>query len=209
MPKHHYFKAFSLTELVITMGVLGLLSLSMIPIIQNANGGQRKNDAVIKSTLAELEAAVGTAVLRGQQRNAFSLARDALKPVRTCAGDSSAQGCWNSAIQGAGNLSSPLTFEWGVQVERTQGGFVLKSGASLVGVGNVDVPEDGWLLDANGIEGPNRNGADQFWFYICLSATCGAVPGYGNPTAGSIRPYNIGDAPSVALYDRLYGGHSG
>jgi prepilin-type N-terminal cleavage/methylation domain-containing protein len=155
--KHH--KAFSLAELTITLSLIGILAVSLLPMISNSQAGPRKFTATLKTTLATIENGISTEVQRGNNgANNYLLVQRALKPERSCPANSSTEGCWNAAIQNSSNAA--------VTVESAQPGFILKNGVAVVGL---DAGmQNGWVIDANGREGPNRLNVDQLLVMICL-----------------------------------------
>jgi prepilin-type N-terminal cleavage/methylation domain-containing protein len=152
-------KAFSLAELTITLSIIGILAVSLLPMISNSQAGPRKFTATLKTTLTTIENAITTEVLRGNNgTNNFLLVQRALKPEKSCPTSASAEGCWNATVQNS--TSAAVTAESG------QPGFILKNGVAVVGLDAT--MQNGWAIDANGREGPNRLNVDQLLVMICL-----------------------------------------
>jgi type II secretory pathway pseudopilin PulG len=176
-------KAFSLAELTITLSIIGVLAVTLLPMISNSEAGPRKFTAMLKTTLATIENAISTEVQRGNNgANNYLLVQRALKPERSCPTNSSTEGCWNATLQNSTSAA--------VIVESAQPGFILKNGVALAGLDPLS--QNGWVLDANGIDGPNKLNVDQLLVMICLDAdgnNCGAFqPGTVlNPT-GEYKP---------------------
>jgi prepilin-type N-terminal cleavage/methylation domain-containing protein len=191
--KHH--KAFSLAELAITLSLIGILAVSLLPMISNSQAGPRKYTATLKTTLTTIENAVATELLRGDNFNSYRLIQQNLKPERSCPGNSSTQGCWNNAVQGSsvGETGEP--------------GFILKNGVSLVGLntfGNATSGNNGWLIDANGIDGPNQLNVDQLFLSMCSGAanTCIDPSGGGHKVATGVFIPGGGGA-TAARFDEI------
>lgn len=175
-------KAFSLAELTITLSLIGILAVSLLPMISNSQAGPRKFTAMLKTTLATIENGISAEALRSDATtNTFLLVQRSIKPERSCPTNSSTEGCWNPTIQASTSAA--------VNAEIVQPGFILKNGAALVGLDTA--MQNGWLIDANGREGPNRLNVDQLLVMICLDDVnnCGAFqPGaVFNPT-GEYKP---------------------
>ncbi len=187
-------RAFSLAELTITLAILGVLAVALLPMISNSQAGPRKYTATLKSTLTTIENAVATELQRGDNFNSYTLIQRALKPERSCPTNASAQGCWNATIQASTNAD--------VNIERIQPGFILKNGVSLVGLDNNNASMNGWLIDANGIEGPNQLNVDQLFIIMCSGAanTCNDPSGGGHKVATGVFMPGTGDA---ARFDEI------
>jgi prepilin-type N-terminal cleavage/methylation domain-containing protein len=176
--KHH--KAFSLAELAITLSLIGILAVSLLPMISNSQAGPRKYTATLKTTLTTIEHALSTAMLRGDRLDSYAVIQETLKPERSCPSNSSTQGCWNNTTQGASGESG-------------QPGFILKNGVALVGLDDTTfrVTTDGmngWLIDANGADGPNQANVDQLLVNMCsgVATTCNDPSGGGHKVATGV-----------------------
>ena len=166
-------RAFSLAELTITLAILGVLAVALLPMISNSQAGPRKYTATLKSTMTTIENAVTADAQRGIT-NTYTILQRNLKPEKLCPTNVSAEGCWNVATQGS--------------TESTEPGMILKNGVAIAGLKNFNATVEGFLIDANGSDGPNRANIDQLSLLICLdaeSAACsGMSPGGGlNPTS--------------------------
>ena len=187
--KHH--KAFSLAELAITLSLIGILAVSLLPMISNSQAGPRKYTATLKTTMTTIENALSTALLRRDRLDSYAVIQETLKPERSCPTNASTEGCWNATTQASTNAD--------VNIERIQPGFILKNGVSLVGLENtsssMNPSMNGWLIDANGADGPNRRNIDQLFVNMCsgVATTCRDVSGTGHKVAtGVLTPFRAG-----------------
>lgn len=188
-------RAFSLAELTITLAILGVLAVALLPMISNSQAGPRKYTATLKSTLTTIENAVATELQRGDNFNSYTLIQRALKPEKSCDTNSENQGCWNRAVQGNS------------RGETTEPGFILKNGVVLVGLNNVGsatAGNNGWVIDANGIEGPNIMNVDQLFVHMCAGAanTCNDPSGGGHKVATGVLIPGTGGA-DAARFDEI------
>jgi len=171
-------KAFSLAELTITLSIIGILAVSLLPMISNSQAGPRKFTATLKTTLTTIENALTTAMQRRDRFDNYAVIQETLKPERSCPSNSSTQGCWNATTQGvAGEANEP--------------GFILKNGVALVGLntwGTTANGMNGWLIDANGADGPNRANIDQLFVHMCsgVATTCNDPSGGGHKVATGV-----------------------
>ena len=180
-------RAFSLAELTITLSIIGILAVSLLPMISNSQAGPRKFTATLKTTMTTIENALTTALLRRDRLDSYAVIQETLKPERSCPTNASTQGCWNNTTQGASGESG-------------QPGFILKNGVALVGLDDTTfrVTTDGmngWLIDANGTDGPNRRNIDQLFVNMCSgdATTCRDDSGTGHKVAtGVLTPFSAG-----------------
>jgi prepilin-type N-terminal cleavage/methylation domain-containing protein len=177
---------FSLTELLIALMILGEIAAFSIPKILIAQQDAR-NRAVLKETVGMLTSVLYLGIIKGEitaSTNVGQYVADRVNYLKFCPGNSSAQGCWNTTIQGTA---------WGQ--ETGSGGFILHNGAVIAGMGgtpNIGTPTQmysGFALDVNGTEGPNTSGVDILDANICLGPSpCAnlAATKYGSQAPGSI-----------------------
>lgn len=144
-------RAYTLSELLVAIAILGLLATFAIPkLLQDVQTQQNK--AKFKETLSMLEAVGYEAYLTGQStasRLDYFAAR--LNAAKVCMGNAVTQGCINSVPPS----------------EVSQAAFVFHNGVVLGGVAlNSQTPNDqfqendGWFIDVNGSDGPNEAGQD-------------------------------------------------
>ena len=189
-------RAFSLAELTITLAILGVLAVALLPMISNSQAGPRKFTATLKSTMTTIENALSTAISRRDRLDSYAVIEETLKPERSCPTNASAQGCWNNTTQGASGESG-------------QPGFILKNGVALVGLDDTTfrVTTDGmngWLIDANGADGPNRRNIDQLFIMMCSgdASTCNDPSGGGQKVATGVLTPSDG-AGDAARFDEI------
>ncbi|MCE2930814.1 MAG: type II secretion system GspH family protein [Vampirovibrionales bacterium] len=194
-------KAFTLSEVLIVLGIIGLLSAIIIPsFIENQT---RNNCAyLIKSSILASNSLLEEAFTFART-NLMDEAVERLTTIRNCGGtvsNATTGGCWNTSSQ------HPLT------TNVTDEGVVLKNNAVIVGFKSTVLPADELLffeMDANGVAGPNFVGVDQINLVTCTTRTvCQTnammqglqAQGY-KIVPGQLLP---ADAQSVALYDRVF-----
>jgi len=171
--------AFTLSELLVSLSVLGLIAALTLPSIFNSvNSGRDK--AVVKETINTLQVLLNQGQMEGMTRG--SLGDYVLNNV------SAARMC---PVGSTGGCYAPI--------EPTQGAFDLQNNASVFGIERVSTSatSDVFYLDVNGIGGPNTIGTDRIQMIACLDTGCTgtgrAIPGYmqADPaSAASVTRYN-------------------
>lgn len=151
------FQAFTLSELLMALALLGLVATFTMPkVLQTTTEQQHK--AKFKETIALIEQIGFEAYQSGQAealRWDYFIAR--VNAVKVCNGDGVALGCM-AAISGNGALD-----------EDTQRAFVLPTGVVVGGINPVSHPNnaftqvDHWIIDVNGLASPNTYGQDILW----------------------------------------------
>lgn len=178
MVKHP--QGFTLAELLIALAILGVIAVFTIPKVLNSQQDSQKR-AVLKEAVAslyqicEIGANEGSldATTSGTQLGTYFL--DHLNFIKTCPGDSLAQGCWNAS---QGNIS----------FDDNQMGGIMHNGAVIVGFGdNSNTGRESVTIDLNGIKGPNTISDDQIRLDICLLK--GATSGCFIDSAYEKNPY--------------------
>ena len=189
-------RAFSLAELTITLSIIGILAVSLLPMISNSQAGPRKFTATLKTTMTTIENALTAALLRRDRFDNYAVIQETLKPERSCPTNASTEGCWNATTQASTNAS--------VNTERIQPGFILKNGVSLVGLDNTTNGMNGWLIDANGAEGPNQVNVDQLVVRMCSgdASTCSDPSNSGHKVATGVFIPGSGSG-DVARFDEI------
>lgn len=181
-------RAFTLAELIITLAVIGSVSIALVPMISSSMAGPQRFTASLRTLITQMETGLQNSDIQRGATNNFQVFTAALKPQHTCPTNSTMEGCWNSTVQGMRRA-----------VEAREAGMILKNGASLVGINNETIAANGLLVDVNGIDGPNQPNVDQIDLIVCLDdASCTDITnntGGWNPTGtyrgtvGSFIPF--------------------
>jgi prepilin-type N-terminal cleavage/methylation domain-containing protein len=198
---NRFARAFTLSEILIVLGIMGLLSVILVPsFIENQT---RNNCAyVIKSSILASNSLLEDA-FSFARTNLLDEAVERLTTIRNCGGavnTATTGGCWNTTSQQA--LATNVTDE----------GVLLKNNAAIIGFKSAVLPVDELLffvIDANGVAGPNLVGVDQINLVTCTTTafcqsnvTMQALLGQGYKVVpGQLLP---ADADSVTLYDRVF-----
>jgi prepilin-type N-terminal cleavage/methylation domain-containing protein len=141
--------AFTLSELLVSLAILGLIASMVMPkVIYGID--QAQNKAKLKETIAIIEALASDAYLEG----AYSTKRwdyfiNRTKLIKICSSNGVTEGC----------LGNGTTFE------DEQSAFVLQNGVTVGGINSFRGDDefnklDGWVIDVNGVVGPNEFGKD-------------------------------------------------
>jgi len=194
-------QAFTLSEVLIVLAIMGLLSTVMLPSYFESQ--TRRNCAyVIKSSILSSTGVLSEA-LEFSRNNLMEQAVERLSTLRNCGGNvntATTGGCWNTTKQGA--LADNVVNE----------GVLLKNNAAIIGFDSTLLPTDELLffeIDANGVAGPNVTGVDQINLVTCTTevfcqsnTTIQGLAGQGfKAVPGQLLPV---DADSMALYDRAF-----
>lgn len=190
-------QGFTLAELLIALGILGVIATFTIPKVLSVQQDARKK-AVIKEVVAILNQitylAYSTRDPALTPDTFFAYFRDHMNTVKVCAGDVNDEQCWTQQI------GSPDAY--GFQ------GFVLHNGATLTSFTQCCDLGNGQIgnmisVDWNGAEGPNVFGDDQF--DLVLSWGTAPITDWGNPPyrPGTVMPDNA-KASSVALFKQVF-----
>lgn len=168
--------AFTLAEVLITLGIIGVIAAITIPVLMK--NAQDKELAVgLKKAYSQLSSAtISTIHDNGDSfigiNDAISAYSPYLKIIKTCNSDARGEGCWHPD-NGTWKLmdgSSTSAYTIGP-------GFVLSDG-ELVNFANIWSDCDnssyynspsvcGWVVvDVNGFKPPNTTGRDIFYFFI-------------------------------------------
>jgi prepilin-type N-terminal cleavage/methylation domain-containing protein len=182
--------AFTLSEVLISLSVLGLISALTLPSVFNSVNERRKL-AVFKETLNALQTAHTDAIMDGSLTpNSYGTFFTRLNHVKFC--QAPGDGC-----RGWGN-------EWGEGVILQNGAYVW--GFVTDGLGSED-GVDGIFLDYNGTEGPNQEGVDYMYLARCKDAKLALDPCgpriSGNGQTGVIG-VDVTRANSLALWNSIF-----
>jgi hypothetical protein len=186
-----YLRAFTLAELIITLAVIGSVSIALVPMISSSMAGPQRFRASLRTLITQMETALQSRDIQRGATNNFQVFTAALRPQRTCPNNSSTEGCWNITTQGGATGM--------YNTESNQLGMILKNGASISGLDNNAIGFNGFVVDVNGIDGPNQPNVDQLALLVCLTeASCtlyNAPESTFNPdgtykaTVGGILPF--------------------
>lgn len=172
------FAAFTLSEVLITLSIIGIIAAITIPIIMKNN-----QDAELKAAFKKTFAILSDAALRIKDNNGgtfvgfFSSTDDArnkflqyLSYIKTCNANSVSTDCWsNNTVSEAGQYTYPnssravltngvLVSFWGDQSDTTCSNPVWNP------------PPGGFcmvlMVDTNGFKGPNLRGKDIFALWL-------------------------------------------
>jgi hypothetical protein len=161
-------RAFTLAELIITLAVIGSVSIALVPMISSSMAGPQRFRASLRTLITQMEMGLQNSDIQRGATNNFQLFTAALKPQRTCPNDSSTEGCWNPTVQGISRAE--------YAGEAGEAGMVLKNGATIAGINNDTITANGIIVDVNGIDGPNQPNVDQIALMVCLDdASCTAI----------------------------------
>lgn len=176
-------KAFTLTELLVALGIVGAIAALTIPsILNNINNkllvSQLKNTIAIVQQLASEQLVIHkTQDLRETDfaSAATLLTSSNFELAKTCA--DAAKDCWKTTAEGAKKITYRRISDKATVGIAGPGrtSIELKNGV-LLGYTTADIDYDGdkligeFCVDINGNEGPNMSGRDYFCFYVTKSA---------------------------------------
>jgi prepilin-type N-terminal cleavage/methylation domain-containing protein len=198
---NRFTQAFTLSEVLIVLGIMGVLSTMLLPSFFESQ--TRNNCAyVIKSSILASNSLLEDA-FSFSRTNLMNEAVERLTTIRNCGGavnTATTGGCWNATSQQA--LPANVSNE----------GVLLKNNAAIIGFDSTVQATDellGFVIDANGVAGPNAVGVDQINLVTCTTvafcqanATMTDLAGQGfKVVPGQLLPV---DAASVALYNRAF-----
>jgi len=164
-------KAFTLAEVLITLGIIGVVAALTMPALI-ANYKEQQTIAKLKKVYSTFDNALHMAINeQGSTADQWGLVAsqpqplaDILKPNLLISKDCGTQpkGCFAPAyytlIGGSNGFNDSNTL-WSK--------FVLNDGTSAAVWTSASSPIIGWIaVDLNGKEGPNKSGVDLFWFEI-------------------------------------------
>lgn len=176
-------RAFTLAEVLVTLGIIGVVAALTIPTLMN-----NIQDYQLKQAWKKEYSVMAQVVARMAQDNGGSIKglftsndtmRDSFKPylnvAKTCNNLASFGSCWASGFTALNGLSAAVTVGW-----RNTSGFILNDGASII----FESADGGWVncdgaiapqlsicgyapVDVNGpSKGPNVIGRDIFDFWV-------------------------------------------
>jgi type II secretory pathway pseudopilin PulG len=183
--------AFTLSELLVSFSVLGLISAMTLPMVFNATN-ELKRRAVFKETYALLGTLTHEVVLHDSDPSSLQMLEKLKKKAnvaKLCTGNVTSEGCWF--------VGQP------VDNESTEAGFILNNGASVYGLHTLGISSgsDAVWIDVNGGDAPNALGQDMLKLHICYvdNPDCYSwtAPGYegkqgiGTVSPGAVRASNL------------------
>jgi type II secretory pathway pseudopilin PulG len=151
--------AFTLSELLISLSIIGLISAISIPSIFNAVEANSK-----KARFKEVYSVLNNVVKKGAESSEMNHAGDAdylsknLNVSKFCT-NAWDYGCWPVRnLNGEAAAGDP--------------GLILASGVYVFGIANSGTPSaDIYWVDTNGVKGPNTRCKDQFPLAVSLTDT--------------------------------------
>lgn len=173
---------FTLAELLITLGILGVVATFTIPKVLSSQANSRRI-AVFKETISAFSDAYYMGWMQGQvsESNVATYLRSHINAIKVCS-NASAEQCWTHTAAIAGYINST--------------GFIMANGATVAGMDDAgSVGYDAFLIDWNGAQGANTEGDDQLVVKIIL------IPSQGK--AGSIESYASRPA-SKTLFEQIF-----
>lgn len=196
---------FTLAEILITLGIIGIIASITIPILQK-NIQEAEYKTGYKKAYSDLSQAFNSVSMENDFvnngnvtegpgiKNNFDKIKAKFKIVKEC-NNSLAEGCWVDACMNDGDCWSAL------QAENSQGkswGFIDASGRAWI---NYKKSFALWpIVDINGSKLPNRMGRDRFPFL--LNDKTGGI--YGTPYKITITPDWLGASPTVCSLGNCY-----
>jgi len=192
----NYSKAFTLAEVLITLGIIGIVAEMTIPTLMNDVG-----DKVLKTSWVKAYSVFSQAYLNMQADDAQTWAlsgiamRDAFVPyfkiVQKC--DNSGDVCWHSS---GGIKTLPLTN--GTQTTyadfSSSPGFTTPDGMKIIFM--LDSATGGWIMiDVNGDKKPNVAGRDVFG--MRFDGIAGKAFPFSQTEMGTCNPPAAGAAGST------------
>lgn len=173
---------FTLAELLIALGILGVISTFAIPKVLEQQNNQKKK-AIFRETLAMLHSIQEEGMKTGKltHNNFRTYFFSKINAVKFCTTDATAEGCWTTTIATGEDNAPGFILHNGV----TAAGF--NEGGNNYGGGQY---ANGVAIDWNGPEGANARGNDQLFVTLCFgTAACPTyIQGTGAEGPGSMGP---------------------
>lgn len=174
--------AFTLAELLIALGILGVIATFTIPKIL-ASQQNSKRTAVFRETVAAVNEAGYQGLLTGQltSTNHGTYILDHLNAIKVCRTNAQSEDCFPQ--------DAPET-SW----EVTEPGVILANGATVTGLSDGAGVQDGVVIDWNGADAPNQGGDDQMFLEFC----------YGSGCANGQRAGTLHSSPTFSASETLF-----
>jgi prepilin-type N-terminal cleavage/methylation domain-containing protein len=192
----HPKRGFTLAELLVVLGVLGVVATVSIPKVLYSQQ-QTQLKAVFKDVYATLSDLNHQARLEGVGRfvERFDWINSRIQAVKTCPSNCQTEGCWDTTVQG--NV-------WGTD----QPGWVLANGAVITGYLEEFTYQSGFTIDINGKTAPNVVGEDIIHLDVCPvdyhdgTFVCPDMESGFPQRSGSIGP--LAGMDSAVLFSQLF-----
>lgn len=197
-------RAFTLTELLISIVIIGLIAAIVLPNVFNIVGDKGTSESLLRSTVMALEDAFVKEAQVGQQHS-FNIVMRNLDVLRSCPA-TSLIACWNTTVQG-GSAAVTIQYPNGTALSPSLGGgvalngnaVILKNGVTIAGLDTSNTEIDTFIIDANAEAPPNRSGAggDQLVVYVIKNV---------KPEVNQAQPGRLYPATGThtALFDYLF-----
>jgi prepilin-type N-terminal cleavage/methylation domain-containing protein len=195
---------YTLSEILIALAILGVcMSVAMPMMAQSRDQAARR--AILKEVVVSLYQAMREGMLTDTvyMDNAATYFSQKMNAVKTCPVSARTEGCWNPPV-------IPYQFQ-NQQVASRDAGFVLASGAVVMGFNNLPWKQVGpgcetgqeciyefITVDANGEKVPNELGKDQLVITLNMGNYKVDLANY-DPTKGRY----IVKSGTIALYESL------
>ena len=183
-------KAFTLSELLIALAILGLIAAFTIPkVLHSTNDTVRSS--IFKEILAVVERVGYEAYSLGEANyNRFDWYNEHIAAVKVCDTQSTTQNCTTSSMVG----------------NTTQRALVFHNGAVLYGMSTLGCCQtfsqgDGWYLDYNGPKPPNTIGEDVLYL---RAVQFNPDSSFSLTYSGRDVLYRPNDTASETLYNNLW-----
>lgn len=176
---------FTLAELLITLGILGMIATFTIPKVLAAQNSA-KTKAILKETVASLNQILYDGMISGEltQGTYQDYLRNTLNHIKHC-DDAAAEGCWPGSTDTSWNTANAE-------------GYILHNGVMLTDVEYPNAEGDSVVIDVNGTQGPNLAGKDQLVVVLCWKGDSFYGAKAGQVTADS------DSAASVQLFQEIF-----
>jgi type II secretory pathway pseudopilin PulG len=178
--------AFTLSELLVSVGVLGLITGMMVPsILNNVETASRR--AIFKETYQMLSVLTYEAVFVDEEPTSTRLLENIAAKgnvAKLCATNVKTEGCW---------------FEGQIDDnEATEAGMVLLNGANVYGLHTRDLSSqsDALWVDLNGAKPPNKLNEDMIKLNICFIQNCQCSSWAAKGYKGKLGPGTVSPAGS-------------
>jgi prepilin-type N-terminal cleavage/methylation domain-containing protein len=165
---------FTLSELLIALGLLGLISVFTVPkVLQSSQ--QSAIRANLKEAMAAFNEATFQGVLNGRIRSGYnaSYVLGQLNAAKLCPTQANSQGCYTVVPTGS------------TSTEYNEKGIVLPSGAVIVGLTDT-TGDDSFWIDGNGESAPNVVGEDILYLSVCYASGCSFAASAGVAVPGKV-----------------------